>query len=155
MRGDKVTVFAIPYAPNRDGKLRLDYPAAFGLAQMIGSFSPEFVFIEAVNGVKGQGADRSFTFGEGYGAVRMAFAAAGMVAARVGSGAWKGRAGLWGKDKAASIALAKALWPQHAGEFEQIRGKRDAKACEGRAEACLIARYGAAPEKPKKRAAWK
>lgn len=152
----RVVIWPIPYTANRAGKDRIDDETTLALAWRIAWLSPAFVVIEKVWGIKGQGAGAAFAFGDGYGALRMAFTAAGYVPELCPANRWQAAAGLLGKGKADSVALARQLWPDQAREFEPVRKERTAKDCEGRAEACLIGRFGhAAPAAPRpKRRAW-
>lgn len=85
---------------------------------------------------RGMGAVSSFNFGRAAGAVYGALAALGFQINFVRPTAWKKHFGLTGKDKHASITLAKDMFPDAA---QYLTRKKD----HGRAEAMLIACYGA------------
>ena len=62
--------------------------------------------------------------------------ALGLPLERVRPSAWKMAMGLRGKPKAASRGMATELFPDFADQFRRVKD-------DGRAEAALIARYGA------------
>lgn len=86
-------------------------------------------------GFKG-GRVSMFRYGAAHGVVLGVIAALGLPFVSVTPQKWKKHFGLRGPDKEPSRQLALARWPKHAGLFGR---KRD----HGRAEAALIARYGA------------
>jgi crossover junction endodeoxyribonuclease RuvC len=89
----------------------------------------------STQGRRGMGAVSSFNFGRAAGVVHGALAALGFQINFVRPTEWKKYFGLSGKDKHASIAMAKNLYPEAA---ELLTRKKD----HGRAEAILIAAYG-------------
>ena len=118
-----------------------DMPVAAGdvdaatLAARIAQMRPDIAIVEQVASRPGQGVASVFKFGSGYGIVRGVIAAAGVPLHLVSPARWKRAYGL-DADKEKSRALALRFWPTRADLFGR---KRD----HGRAEAALIARYGA------------
>jgi hypothetical protein len=106
-----------------------------GFADRIRQMKPDAAIIEAVNAMPGQGVSSTFKFGKGYGIALGILGALHVPVYPVTPGRWKKHFGL-SSDKDLSREAALRLWPAHAGTFAR---KKDA----GRAEAALIARYGA------------
>lgn len=96
------------------------------------------VWLEQVNGLPGQSGPGAFSFGQVYGAIRMAVLAAGLPLNVVQPAIWKSAMRVRRSDapKEASRARASELLPQYAHLWAR---KKDAD----RAEAALIALYGA------------
>lgn len=117
-----------------------DMPVAGGevdvatLAQRIRQMSPDVAVIERVGAMPKQGVSSTFRFGTAYGSVRGVVAALGVPVHLVSPTTWKRHFRL-SADKEESRALALRLWPD-SGHFSR---KKD----HGRAEAALIARWGA------------
>jgi len=117
-----------------------DIPVAGGevdvdsLAARIRTYRPCMAVIERAGAMPGQGVSSTFKFGAAYGALRAVVAALEIPQHIVGPAVWKRHFSL-DKDKERSRALAIRLWPG-TGWFSR---KKD----HGRAEAALIARYGA------------
>lgn len=115
------------------------------LAKLIRAFEPHVVVVELVQAMprvgssSGMGAASAFNFGESAGVVRGVIAALGLECHYVTPQSWKKRAGLIGSDKEASRAKAIQLWP-----MASLARKKD----QGRAEALLIARFGAPVQAP-------
>lgn len=101
------------------------------------------VYIENQRIVKGQGATSALTIGTNYGKILGALEAIGYPYREVPPATWKRRAGLWGKDKAASVELAVRLYPAMADQLA-YKLKKELKLIEGQAEALLIQRFGEA-----------
>jgi crossover junction endodeoxyribonuclease RuvC len=96
---------------------------------------PVHAFVERVASRPGQGVVSVFTFGRAFGMIEGVLGAEEVPVTMVTPAKWKAHFGL-GTDKNASRARAAQLWPGLAGTF--ARAKDD-----GRAEAALIALYGA------------
>lgn len=117
-----------------------DMPTAAGavdaamLADRIRQFGPTLAIIEQVGARPGQGVSSTFRFGSSYGAVLGVVAALGIPAHLVAPGRWKRHFRL-SSDKEEARALAIRLWPSS----RHFSRKKD----DGRAEAALVARYGA------------
>ena len=104
------------------------------LCTNLATMRPAMVFIEGQQAMPGQGVSSTFKIGRNYGMVRAAIACAGVPTEVVSAGKWKKFYQL-GKDKEASRAKAALYWPG----MSLFARKKD----HNRAEAALIARYGA------------
>lgn len=104
------------------------------LARRVKQMQPDVAIIEQVASRPGQGVSSVFKFGVGYGQVQGVVATLGIPMALVTPGKWKRYFGL-SSDKEQSRAAAIKLWPSS----EAFERKKD----EARAEAALIAKYGA------------
>lgn len=104
------------------------------LAQRIAMMTPDVAFVEQVGSMPGQGVASTFKFGASYGAALGIIAALKIPLHLVRPQKWKKHFGL-SSDKERSRALGLRLWPS----TDLFARKKD----EGRAEAALIARYGA------------
>lgn len=105
---------------------------AHGLARIL-KIMPGTVWIERVNAFPGQGVASMFSLGHSFGVALGVAAALGYPTHLVSPAEWK-RFFKLGKDKELSRALASRLYPGV---------KLDRMKDHGRAEALLIARYGA------------
>lgn len=124
-----------------DGKvMAIDIPTAGGevdvdmIGRKIHQFLPGMAVIERAGAMPKQGVSSTFKYGVAYGALRAVVALCEVPTHLVTPGKWKNYFRL-DSDKEKSRALAIRLWPG-SGQFER---KKD----HGRAEAALIARYGA------------
>jgi hypothetical protein len=104
------------------------------LVRQVRAFSPALAVIERANAMPKQGVSSTFKYGVAYGALRTVVALCNIPYRLVTPGKWKNHFGL-DSDKEKSRALAIQFWPG-CGFFSR---KKD----HGRAEAALIARYGA------------
>jgi hypothetical protein len=101
---------------------------------------PDYRPMRQTNKATGQTEERQIgsagagSFGEHYGGVTMAAAAAGMSITEVRAGAWKKSIGASG-DKDTVRRRSQELWPAQAHRFSR---KKD----DGRGDACLLAYYG-------------
>lgn len=109
----------------------IDAPA---LARRIEQMGPTIAIIEQVGAMPKQGVSSTFRFGMAYGTIRGVVQAIGVPTHLVVPTRWKKHFRL-SADKEEARALAIRLWPS-SRHFER---KKD----HGRAEAALIARYGA------------
>ena len=91
--------------------------------------------LERVSAMPGQGVTSTFRFGQGFGHLEMGIAASGLPLKYIQPQQWKRYFGLT-KDKNQSRELAMERFPDNADLFKR---KKD----DGRAEAALIALYGA------------
>ena len=98
-------------------------------------WSPDRAVIERVHSMPKQGVASSFNFGLAYGVVLGIVAAMKVPTLHVAPTKWKKHFGL-SSDKEQSRARALQLWPERAELFKR---KKD----DGRAEAALLAKYGA------------
>ena len=92
-----------------------------------------YAYVERAQAMPKQGVSSTFRYGYGYGVIIGLLAGLGIPYETVRPGEWKKRAGLIGRDKEASRALARQLWP--TAPLGRVRDH-------GRAEALLIAKYG-------------
>jgi crossover junction endodeoxyribonuclease RuvC len=129
------------YFPAMPDKIAVDdMPTAAGdvdpatLAQRISQMRPDLAIIERVHSMPRQGVSSTFRFGSSFGCAIGVVAALGVPTHFVSPGRWKRHYAI-GSDKEQARALALRLWPAsiHFGR------KRD----HNRAEAALLARYGA------------
>lgn len=127
-------VHDMPVAPNTKGKPELDL---FALGKLLSPSMSErnIAVLEQVSAMPGQGVSSTFRFGEGYGALKMALIGHGYELHLVTPARWKKHFGL-SKDKGVSRGLASRRFPQSSQLFTRVKD-------DGRAEAALIALYGA------------
>jgi len=104
-----------------------------GVAEYIKAWSPDVVVMEAVhcNGLNGSKAN--WSLGHAKGVVEGVVEALRHPYETISPQEWKRLAGLIGKTKNDSRALAQALWPQHYDKFKRVKDG-------DRAEAALIGR---------------
>lgn len=118
-----------------------DFPLAHGqicggqLYDRIRQMAPDVAIVELVHAMPGQGVSSTFTFGRAFGTVVGVIQAAGVPLHFVSPRKWKNHFGL-SSDKEASRELALRLFPKTQEHFRL-------KKHHGRAEAALIALYGA------------
>ncbi|WP_292532290.1 hypothetical protein [Methylocystis sp.] len=105
------------------------------LASRIRQMQPGLAVIERVAAMPKQGVASTFKFGAAYGALLGVVGALSIPSILVTPPKWKKHFAL-NSDKETSRALALRLWPARSDLFER---KKD----HGRAEAALLARYGA------------
>lgn len=132
-------VWDMPVYRKKVGKTeraRISLPGLLDLMSMVSTIGAECVWVEDVQGWGNQVG--SSAFGYGIGAVHMACVAASLRYEVIQPGAWKRRYHL-GKDKLASVEKAELAFPNQRDKF---RGPKGGK-LDGRAEAALIALYGA------------
>ena len=91
--------------------------------------------LEYVAARPNQSAPATFRFGQGYGALQMALAAKNIPVHYVTPAKWKRHFGL-SREKGISRAIASQRFPAYASMFSRVKD-------DGRAEATLIALYGA------------
>lgn len=130
--------FYFPDIPNKIGVV--DFPLVDGeincsaLADIIRGYAPDLCVIELVSAMPKQGVSSTFKFGCAYGMVRGVVATLGIPQYYVTPAKWKRFYGLSAeKEKARELAVS--LWPA----ADAFRRKKD----HGRAEAALLAKYGA------------
>jgi crossover junction endodeoxyribonuclease RuvC len=141
-KGNVIAVFDVPMI-DEENKRRIN---VLGLVDLIQSYGVTHCTIELVNAMpsipdafgnrRGMGATSAFKFGAAFGDLRTTVRLCGFEPRFVVPRVWKKFYGLIGSDKEQSRMLAIELFPQIAGDLQR---KKD----EGRAESCLIARYGA------------
>lgn len=130
------------YFPSQPMRVAVhDMPLADGevssplLAEMITDYQPLLAIIERVSAMPKQGVVSMFNFGRAYGDVRGVVGALAIPVQYVTPGKWKKHYQL-GSDKEECRGRALQLFPSCAEHFKL-------KKHHGRAEAALIARYGA------------
>jgi len=104
------------------------------LKQRIAQLNPDMAVIERASSMPKQGVASTFKFGAAYGALRAIVACLGIPTHLVAATKWKRHYSL-NTDKEKSRGLAIRYWP----DSDAFSRKKD----HGRAEAALIARYGA------------
>lgn len=104
------------------------------LARRIAAMAPALAVVELVSARPGQGVTSMFNFGHAAGTVRGVLAALHVPTRLVTPGVWK-RHWRLDADKERARALALLMWPA-SSHFSR-------KVDQGRAEAALVARYGA------------
>lgn len=124
---DRVSVEDMPIA---DGEV-----SAAGIAALIKQYAPTVAVIERVHAFKGSSSSGSFRFGAAYGEVRGVISGIGVPIHLVPAQTWKKHFKL-SSDKEKSRAMVLQLFPTCADSFKR-------KSDDGRAEAALIAKYGA------------
>jgi len=105
------------------------------LAELIRAWEPEVAWVEQVHAMPRQGVASTFKFGWNYGAVRGVLAGLRVHFYAVPSHEWKRHFRL-GPDKQQARRLAAQLFPDKANLFARVQD-------DGRAEACLLAKFGA------------
>ncbi|MBX3537670.1 MAG: hypothetical protein KF735_08535 [Chelatococcus sp.] len=131
--------FYFPATPDR--VIAEDVPCVNGridgttLGRRIRQLAPTLAIIETVHSMPGQGVASMFKFGQAFGSVLGVIEDQEIPSHLVASGMWKRHFRL-SADKEASRDLALRLFPATAEHFAR-------KKHHGRAEAALIARYGA------------
>lgn len=130
------------YFPSDPGKVAAhDVPTVAGgidgatLARYIRTMGPTLAVVELVGAMPGQGLASTFKFGVAFGVALGVIADQEIPLHLVTPGKWKRHFRL-GADKEASRALALRMFPATSQHFAR---KKD----HGRAEAALLARYGA------------
>lgn len=120
------------------GKTKRTRVDLHGLGALLYTWGPHarFATIEDVHSTPMDGPVGAFAFGEAFGAAKMAVAMAGVPYQLIKPQEWKAYFRLLNKDKDESRLRASQLLPEHAGNW-------NLKKHDGRAEAVLIALYGA------------
>ena len=108
---------------------------AAALCSLLEIMQPDIAVLEQVASRPGQSAPAMFNFGVGFGVIQGVLSARGIPTHLVSPQRWKRHFRL-DSDKEKSRELALRLWPARSDLFSL-------KKHEGRAEAALIARYGA------------
>ena len=125
-------VHDMPTVPGQKGKVELNHHAVFDL---LDSPAGGIVWLEKVGARPGQGVSSMFRFGQQIGALEMAAAAQRYPIRYVTPATWKKHFGL-SADKGAARSVAMQRFPAQAQLFARVKD-------DGRAEAALIALYGA------------
>lgn len=125
-----VSRVALEDLPLADGEIN-----APALAARLRAFEPAMIVLERVHAMPKQGVSSTFKFGVSFGAVRGVIGAVGIPLYLVSPTVWKKHYQL-GADKEASRGRAIELFPHNADRLDKKRHH-------GRAEAALLAKYGA------------
>ncbi len=112
----------------------IDEGEVLSLLQTFAALGATHLFIEQVGGIPGQSAPAAFSFGQGYGAVRMAAMAAGLALETVPPAVWKAALKV-PKDKTAARHRASEMLPAHRHLWPRVKD-------DGKAEAAMLALYG-------------
>lgn len=130
----RLYVHDMPTVPSQKGKAELNCHAVLDLLTTDGSL-PVQVWCEKVGARPGQGVSSMFRFGQQLGALEMAVAANQHQLRWITPSKWKAHFGL-SADKGAARKVAMERFPAVASQFARVKD-------DGRAEAALIALYGA------------
>lgn len=126
-------VHDMPTVPSQKGKVELNCHGVLDLLDA--GEAPAIVWMEKVGARPGQGVSSMFRFGQQLGALEMAAAARQHQLRWITPAKWKAHFGL-SADKGASRKVAMERFPAVASLFARVKD-------DGRAEAALIALYGA------------
>ena len=127
-------VFDIPVMANGKGKSKVkNHVNAAGLAKLLSGYGADIVYLERISSMPGQGVASMFSMGDTFGCIRGVCAAIGLPVEIITPQSWKKHYRL-GSDKEIVRAKAIELYPE-----APLSRKKD----HNRAEAILIARYGA------------
>jgi len=129
----KLEVHDMPVMKNPKGKTIINPHGVLDILANEGGKS--LAVIEQVAAMRGQGVSSMFRFGEGYGHLQMACAASKLPLKYVTPATWKKHFNL-SRDKGVSRGVAMQRFPDQAQQFSRVKD-------DGRAEAALIALYGA------------
>lgn len=132
---DALVVRDMPNALVRTGKTQRRQISEVWLADLLHAFDPDHAWIERVHALPRQGVTSSFSFGLAYGLVRGVLAALQVPVSLVTPNEWKRHFRL-GPDKHEARLVAARLFPASAHAFAR-------SADDGRAEAALLALFGA------------
>ena len=129
-----VSIYDMPVYQNAKGKTEINL---YELHDILApeTDEPHMAIIEQVAAMRGQGVTSMFRFGQSYGATQMAVAAHKIPMQFVTPAKWKKHFNL-SRDKGVSRSVAIQRFPKNASDFSRVRD-------DGRAEATLIALYGA------------
>lgn len=130
--GKVFKVHDIPTVPIKKNKREVNYHE---LVAILRSWPSKTVWLEHVSAMPGQGVTSMFNFGQTYGAIKAACVAAGHELRFVTPAKWKKHFGLT-KEKGVARQKAMQRVPGLADQFKRVKD-------DGRAEATLIAIYGA------------
>lgn len=131
--GSDLEVHDMPIFKNPKGKTELNLHALGSL--LVPRSERNIAVVEQVAAMTKQGVSSVFRFGQGYGALQMALTGHGYEIHYVTPAVWKKHFRL-SPDKGVSRSLASQRFPAQAKAFERVKD-------DGRAEAALIALYGA------------
>lgn len=122
------------YIAGRKLRTVIDEGEVLSTMQAFASMGATHLFVEAVQGLPGQSAPAAFAFGQGYGTVRVAGMAAGLIIEAVPPAVWKAALKV-PKVKAAARQRASEMIPTHRHLWSMAKD-------DGLAEAALLSLYG-------------
>jgi hypothetical protein len=128
-------VHDMPLSKTTTGKEEIDLRSLALVVSPYRDFTQLIAVIEKVASMPSDGHAGAFTFGQGYGALRMGIILHGYEDRYVTPVVWKRHFKL-SKDKGVSRSYAQTRFPRFAELFNRVKD-------DGRAEAALIALYGA------------
>jgi crossover junction endodeoxyribonuclease RuvC len=130
-----LTVADMPTVTIKRGTRQVRQVNAYLLADIIKELAPAKAFVEAVHAMPGQGVSSMFAFGRALGVIEGVLAGLQVPTTLVPPAEWtKAMRVKGGKDGARNRAIE--LYPRSADQFARVKD-------DGRADACLIATYGA------------
>lgn len=130
--GDGLLTFPMPTKKRANGKTEIDAKALFRIIRPYHQ-KIKIAAIEKVHSMPGQGVASTFSFGQGYGAALAVLEIFGFPTMRLSPAVWKSALNL-NRDKRASLAMARNLWPSNSEDFKRLKD-------DGRAEAALMAYF--------------
>lgn len=135
--GRLVEVHDMPTLASPKGRTELDHLSLLGILRMVEERSRggAVVWLEQVAAMPGQGVSSVFRFGQTYGAIECAVMSVHLPLRHVTAPVWKRALGLTA-DKGVCRRAAILRYPDAAQAFARVKD-------DGRAEAALIAAYGA------------
>lgn len=123
-------------------RLRTDGAALASKLLWLRAWGAQIAFVEAVWGIKRQGAGSAAALGHAMGCIETACAAADLDMQLVSPLRWKYDLGILKRGKSGAVDLAARLFPDSAKDFVPVRGEVTSASAEGAAEAALIAEWG-------------
>jgi crossover junction endodeoxyribonuclease RuvC len=136
---DALIVCDMPAPRVRVGKAVRRQISEAWLAATLAQYEPDCAWIERVHALPKQGVTSSFNFGLAYGLIRGVLAGFRVPVQLVTPQEWKRHFRL-GPDKTEARLIASRLFPANALDFTRIKD-------DGRAEAALLALFGAQQQK--------
>lgn len=130
-----IEVYDMPAVEIRRGTRNVRQVNPAMVVDIIRQAKPDQAFIEAVHAMPGQGVSSMFAFGRALGLLEGALAGCGVPFTLIPPREWTAAMRVKG-GKDGSRNRAAELFPAHAKLFSRVKD-------DGRADACLIAAYGA------------
>lgn len=130
-----LVIFDMPTVEIRRGTRNVRQVNAPMLVEIIRQAAPDVAFIESVHAMPGQGVSSMFAFGRALGLLEGTLAGLGVPFTLIPPREWTAAMRVKG-GKDGSRSRAADLFPAHAKDFARVKD-------DGRADAALIAAYGA------------
>lgn len=131
------SVHDMPLEARRKGGNQIDVTSLYQLLRVLRDQHRHIVaYVENVHAMPKQGVSGVFAFGEGFGVLRACLVCTAIPIIYIEPNTWKRALGLSGREKAYALTVAKERIPTMA---KYLQRKKDV----GRADAALIAYYGA------------